>query len=242
LSEADREDEVDEAWLLARERGQHASTASSAIAVRYAEVEAAIAELPATPAGAEPPPDWQQRILAAIDAAEGATPATDGQPAVGAIAKRRPAAWRRWAGPAGAAAMAACLALVLYSSRAQDDARDGDIAFEVQPASGTNRGAEPSVGGALIVRGLVDGPGELRVYNAAGVEQARCAVTAPDCEIDRSGKHTGLRLTVPLRVSGPMRAVLFSSPLAGSSLGMARDVEAAERGGIRVTSKEKRVR
>src|SRR5688572_14480493 len=56
----------DTAWLLARERGQRGAAIPEASAARYRRLEALVAELPATPIA--PPPGWQQRMLAALDA------------------------------------------------------------------------------------------------------------------------------------------------------------------------------
>ena len=112
------------------------------------------------------------------------------------------------------------------------------VAFEVEPGNRPHRGSDPSVGDKLIVRGVVEGQGELRVYDDTGVEQARCTVPAPDCRVDRAGPRTTLRLTVMLRVRGAVRAILFAAPLDGPSQGLDADVEAAGRAGIPLTSRD----
>jgi hypothetical protein len=118
------------------------------------------------------------------------------------------------------------------------DGRTPTLAFEVEPANRPHRGSDPSVGDNMIVRGVVEGPGELRVYDDTGVEQARCTVPAADCSVDRSGTRTTLRLTMRPRVPGALHAVLFAAPLDGPSQGLDADVEAAGRAGITLTSRD----
>ena len=66
MSDSSEDDDV--AWLLARTKGAPAPSISPASAARYGKLEALISELPARPADAAPRPDWQDRVLAAIDA------------------------------------------------------------------------------------------------------------------------------------------------------------------------------
>lgn len=246
MSEREREDNEDAAWLLARERGQSGSTVSDATKARYARLQALITDLPATPAGATPRAGWQQGVLAAIDGAEAEPDAPSdpapSQPIDGATPKRRNTRPRRWAAAAAIFAVAAGVAIVLAVYR-DGGGPDGlvaqpTIAFEVEPADRPHRSADPSIGDTLIVRAVVEGPGELRIYDAAGVERARCTVPAPDCSIDRSGQRTMLRLTMLLRVPGALRAVLFAAPLGGPSGGMDADVEAAVRAAIARTPRD----
>ena len=58
MSEDERADHEDEAWLLARERGQPGPTVSEATAARYARLQALITDLPAIPPGVTSRPDW----------------------------------------------------------------------------------------------------------------------------------------------------------------------------------------
>jgi hypothetical protein len=139
-------------------------------------------------------------------------------------------------------AIAAGVAIVLAMSRRGDVGPMPSLAFEVEPGGRHHRTGDPSVGDTLIVRAVVDGPGELRVYGTvgatAGVELARCGAAAPDCTIERSGPRTTLRLTLPLRAPGELHAVLFAAPLVGPSGGIDADVGAATRAGIAVTPLE----
>jgi hypothetical protein len=244
MSEGDREDDEEAAWLVARERGQPGRTVSDATAARYRQLQALITDLPVTPDGVRPRADWQQDVLAAIDADE-AEPDAPRSPAPagssdGATPTRMNARPRRWVVATAIVAMAASAAILLAvyrdsGRRAREPVTGPVLAFDVEPANRPHRSSDPSVGDTLIVRGGVEGPGELRVYDAAGVEQARCRVPAPDCTVERSGQRTTLRLTVPLRVPGALRALLFAAPLGGASGGIDADVEAAMRAGISVT-------
>jgi hypothetical protein len=140
---------------------------------------------------------------------------------------------RRHLGVASAAVAATAALVVLVVSReASHDERGPSLALELVPGARSHRGSDPSVGDTLIVRGVVDGPGELRVYDDNGVEQARCAAAAPDCALDRDGRRTTLRLTLRLRVPGELRPVLFTTPLVGQAGGRDADLDAATRAGI----------
>jgi hypothetical protein len=170
----------------------------------------------------------------AIDSAP--APAIDSSPAraIDSVPAKRTSAGRRWAAATAGIAMVAAAASVVMWPRTPALAV---LVFEDGPTDQVNRGPGDKRG----VRGELDGPGELRVYDAAGVEQARCSETGPDCSIDRSGKRTTLRLTISPRGPGLLHAVLFTSPL-GSSGGWARDLEAAERAGIAVITRDLQVR
>jgi hypothetical protein len=154
---------------------------------------------------------------------------------------------RRWA-PATAVFAAAAIVVILfavYPGRGGAPAvlvAGPALAFEVQAASHAHRGSDSSVGDTLIVRGVIDGPGELRVYDETGVEQAHCTVSAADCSVEPSGTRTKLRLTMLLRVPGTLSAVLFAAPLGGPSRGLDADVEAARRAGIALIPKDILVR
>lgn len=246
MSEDDREERDEAAWLLARERGQPGPTVSAATTARYERLEALIKDLPAMPAGVPPRAGWQRDVLAAIDAAEAeAAAAIDPapvRPVDDTPPKRTSSSRRRWAAAVALLAAAAVVVIVLIVSRGRGAGGMAPaLAFEVVPADRALRSADASAGGTLIVRGVVEGRGELRVYDDAGREQARCAGPAPDCTVDRSGTRTTLRLTVRLRVSGTLRAILLSAPLDGPSRGMDADIRAAVRAGIAVTSREREV-
>src|SRR5882762_562381 len=68
-SESRREEceDDDVAWLLARAKRQPGPSISGPSAARYEKLEALIADVPATPAGAAAREAWQDRVRAAID-------------------------------------------------------------------------------------------------------------------------------------------------------------------------------
>lgn len=139
---------------------------------------------------------------------------------------------RRMVAAAVAAAAAALVVVTVY--RGRQDRELGSLAIELMPGPRPHRGADPSAGDTLVIRGAVDGPGDLRVYDDAGIEQARCVSPAPDCAIERDGSRTTLRLTVLPTAPGELQAVLFAAPLAGPSRGRDGDVGAATRAGIAI--------
>lgn len=234
----EREDAADVRWLLARERGQPGLAVSAASMARYAQLEALIADLPAVPAGVSPRAGWQRDVLAAIDAEEAAPEASRDLPANPssgrAVPKPKATGPRRWAAATAGFAMAAAVVIVFVVYRDRGSTAVPALAFEVEAGNSRHRGSDPSIGDKLIFRGVVEGPGELRVYNRTGVEQARCTVSTPVCTIDRSGHRTTLRLTMQLRAPGALCAVLFAAPLGGSSGGIDADVAEAMRAGIAV--------
>jgi len=255
VSERERDDNEEAAWLLARERGQPGPTISAATTARYDRLQALITDLPAMPAGVPPRAGWQRDVLAAIDDAEAEAEAPNEPAAVRpsepapvppvdrAPPKRTSTRSRRWAAAMAifaAAAVVAILFAVFRDSGEGPGVRVGTptLAYEVELVPRPHRSADPSVGDTLIVRGVVEGAGELRVYDAAGNEQARCTVPAPDCSVDRSATRTTLRLTTLLRELGVLRTILFTAPLGGPSGGMDADVRAAVRAGIAVTPRE----
>src|SRR5437762_10951452 len=62
------DDEDDQAWLLARERGEPRPAISEVRARHYAQLSKLIAELPALPAGTVRREGWDQAVLSTIDA------------------------------------------------------------------------------------------------------------------------------------------------------------------------------
>lgn len=228
MSEGRREDD-DVAWLLARANGQARPRISDTSASRYEKLEGLLGDLPPTPAGATPTEGWQDRVLAAIDAEE-----------AGRAASRR--RWIAWLIPlgvatAGAAAIGGSLWLRAEPPRAIAIAPVLDV--HIEAAGARLPAVSPAmVGDAMVVRGAVDGVGELRVYDDAGVELVRCAATggasAADCRVTHPDARTRLELTMTLRVRGSFHAVLFAPPLPGPSAGRDRDLEAARRASVDV--------
>ena len=227
------------------------SKGEAAADARTTRLRELIAELPATPGGVRSQVDWKQRVLAAIDVAEAAPEGLREPPAVRSLPRIEPighgrkssgtthVAARRWIIAASAGAIAAAAAILLVVSRgpaqAPPPAATPTVAFALVPGERLHRGDEPSVGDTLIFRGVTTGAGELRVYDPAGVEQARCTVVAPGCAVERDGGRTTLRLTLRLREPGALRAVMFETPLAtspGGSGGIDADLGVAARAGI----------
>ena len=240
---SDGERERDTPWLLARQRGEPGPSMPEERAGRYARLEALVADLPAMPAAAVPQPGWRQRALAAFDAAAQANPADD-PPETAVEAATRPPPTRtgrpRWAVPAVVAAVAAVLAIVVIARgwpRGPDRTGTPSIAIAVKDG-GSNRSAQPSVGDTLVVRALTPRGGELRVYDDAGIEQARCGVPGPGCRTEQSRDGITLVLAMPVQKPGSFRVVLLSSSLAGPSAGLDADVAAAVRAGFTVTTQD----
>ena len=232
MSDGRREDD-EVAWLLARANGQAGPSISESNASRYEKLEGLLGDLPPTPAGATPTEGWQDRVLAAIDAEE-----------AGRAASRR--RWIAWLVPlsvatAGAAVVAG--SLWLRDAPPGAIARASALEVHIVAAGASLPGmATAMVGDAMVVRGAVDGDGELRVYDDAGAELGRCAATggapAADCRVTHSGSRLALELTTTLRVRGAFRPLLFAPPLPGPSAGLDRDVAAARRASVEVVRAE----
>lgn len=227
MSESQREDD-DVAWLLARAKGQPGPSISETSAARYEKLEALLSDLPATPAGATPREGWQDRVLAAIDEEEAgrAASAAGGARVLGSRGRTH------WHVPVGvlAVASAAVVGTALWLRQGAPGAIAMVPILDVHvEAAGSNLGAKAPamVGDAMVVRGIVDGEGELRVYDDEGVELARCVTPAQECSVTREGTRTTFQLTMTLRVRGAFLPLLFAPPLAGPSAGLDLDLRAA---------------
>jgi hypothetical protein len=201
------------AWLLARAKGQPGPSISPARAARYEKLEAMLAELPVTPGASTPSEGWQDRVLAAIDAEDAARDAT-GSNLVRFVRRRR--TWL--VGIVGVAAAAAAAFWLLRP--------DGPQIRAVVERSAANLGAmgPAMVGDTLVVSATVDEPAELRVYDEAHKEAARCATTTGDCASRPSGSHTEIELRVRLASRGVYTVLVFSPPLGGAPEGLDVDV------------------
>jgi len=89
-----------------------------------------------------------------------------------------------------------------------------------------------------FLRRIAEGPAELRVYNAARREVARCATTTQDCAVARVGARTELSLRVRLDTRGSYTSLVFSPPLGGASEGLDVDAVMASRAQIATASAE----
>jgi hypothetical protein len=227
VSESQREYD-DIAWLLARANGQPGPSISETSAARYEKLEVLLSDLPATPAGATPREGWQDRVLAAIDEQEaGRAASAPGGASVLALRRRT-----HWLVPVGmlTVACAAVTGVALWlRGGAPGPIATAPILDVYVEAAGANLGAKAPamVGDAMVVRGVVDGAGELRVYDDEGLELARCVAAAQECSVTRSGKRTTLQLTMTLRARGAFHPLLFAPPLAGPSAGLDVDLRAA---------------
>jgi hypothetical protein len=165
-------------------------------------------------------------VLAAIDKEEASRAAS--------AAGRATVTWRRhWLVPVSMVAVAGAAAAAGTALWLREGA-PGVIAIapvlDVHiEAAGSNLDAKASamIGDTMVVRGIVDGAAELRVYDDEGVELARCGAPAQECSVTRSGTRTTLQLSMTLRVRGGFVPLLLAPPLAGPSAGLDLDLRAA---------------
>jgi hypothetical protein len=227
VSESQREDD-DVAWLLARAKGQPGPSISATSAARYEKLEALLADLPAGPAGAAPREGWQDRVLAAIDDEE-AGRAASVPGGASKLARRRRTRWLMLIGVIAVVSTAAVGGAQWLRADAQGVLATAPVLDIHIEAAGSNLAAmaPAMVGDAMVVRGVIDGAGELRVYDDEGVELARCVAPAQECSVTRSGTRTTLQLTMVLRARGSFRALLFAPPLTGPSGGLDVDLRGA---------------
>jgi hypothetical protein len=231
VSDGRREDD-DVAWLLARAKAQPGPSISETSASRYEKLEALLGDLPAAPAEANPTPGWQDRVLAAIDAEEAGRAATT---------RRRRRGLRRWVpwliplgvAVVGAAAVGGVQWLRADAPRAIAMAPILEVRIEAAGSS-LPAMAPAMVGDAVVIRGSVDGAGELRLYDDGGAELVRCPAPAADCSVTRSEGRSALQLTMTLRARGALHPLLFAPPLPGPSAGLERDLATARQANLDV--------
>jgi hypothetical protein len=247
MSDGIRDDHDDEdRWLEAQERGRRAPPIPASTAARYDQLRSLIAGLPTVPIGARLPTSWRQSVLDAIDRGEGPVPA-DVAPEVEPIAaepSKRTRTRRRAVIASGCVALAAGVAILVKVWPGRPELQTtAELSISAVAGEQMLAGSdELRAGGKAVARGVIDGPGELRVYDADDRELTRCTATGPGCSVDRSGRRTELRVELSLPVPGPLHIVLLSAPLPGPSGGRARDLEAADHAGITARSLDKIVR
>lgn len=172
----DPDDEREHEWLLARERGEPGPTISEARAGHYAQLGTLIADLPAVPAGTAQRPDWEQGVLAVIDAEVGETAAGHGAPATPVSARPRPqtpmamqrSRRRTVAAMAAVFAMVAGAAIIVFLPRGQQEGPLGPSAD--QPPRAQREAAE-------VTRGMHVERGRLGFDHALEVRDAKTAVS-----------------------------------------------------------------
>jgi hypothetical protein len=232
-------------WLEARERGETGPPIPAKTAAKYSELQSLLEDLPAMPADVRPRPGWQQSVLDAIDRSDaGRSPEQGTAPrSIHTAPRKQRSTKQRVVFAASCVAAAAGVAIVIKTLTPKPGV-DSDLSIAaLSTADPTLMGPELlAAGRKALVRGVIDGPGELRAYGADDVELARCTVTGPSCTVDRSGKGTTLRMELVLPAPGRLHLVLLSAPLAGASRGRADDLAAAARAGITTRSLDKIVR
>lgn len=232
---SDAESELDTRWLLARSRGEPEPEIPAERAEQYRQLEALFVELPRLPARPVARPGWKERAREALQATtsarqdEAPAPVAANQPS-GTVRDMRSRRRLRWSAAFGVALTAAAVLIIIRAVR-PGELPHASLAITVE-AGQDNRGGEPAVGDAVVVRAR--GVGELRIYDGNGVEQARCGNAGPPCKIERRQEVDTLVLTMSVNKPGILRVVRFSAPLTGASSGMDGDVAAAVRAGIDV--------
>jgi hypothetical protein len=209
-------DQVDDA--LRALRGEPGNDPRSPIwRADHAKIAAAIAGLdnPKAPAG------WEERVLARIDAAPPARPAS----------RRLP--WLL----AGAGLLAAAAVLAVWVRREPTPVPRAELAVSLEVLSGGSVRSEKmaAVGDELTVEARFPGQGELRVYRD-DLLLARCP-GHKGCYAQQVDGSLHLQLEIALHAPGPVRAIAFAGagvPVPTGS--MVRDLDAAVSAGIEMKS------
>lgn len=199
----DSDDGDDQAWLLARERGEPGPTVSDARARRYAQLETRIKDLPALPAGTVQRPDWEQGVLAVIDAEVGPPADRSDRPL-----PQRPAAMRthrrRAAAAAAAFAMVAGVAIVVVLQR-----EPGKAPARVSPAP---ERAEVTRGvGEIHERLGVDPTVQVRASRTAAFRELRDGDTVMTGDAIRASVTTSTDAYLYLAFCADQRVQMYPS-------------------------------
>jgi hypothetical protein len=240
-----RRQDAEDRWLEARERGESAAPIPEETAAKYAKLRSLLDDLPVLPAGVKPRRGWQGSVFDAIDRGETELAPSEAVPQVRSIetAPRVRSSKQRAVVVAACVAAAAGIVVVVKLATTTPAAAPELTIVAVATAGAAHRAPEVLVAGeTAIVRGAIDGPGELRAYGADDAELGRCSATGPGCTVDRSDERTTLQLELVLPPPGALHLVLLAAPLRGPSGGRARDLADAERAGIAVTPLDKIVR
>jgi hypothetical protein len=211
-------DSNDEAWLLARQRGEPAEVpVDDARQASYGRLENLIAQLPEV----EPPAGWQARAFQALPL-ETAPSST-----VGKASNRRRLIF--------AALAAGLVAVAVGAWQFQKPAAthlDRELWVEVIPSELIHRGTVAQVGDVLNVSSSV-ATDELRLYRADGSLVARCR-GASDCVASQTQGQTISTLAWKALAPGRYRAVsLRGAPIPEpTGDGLEADLQAADAAGI----------
>jgi hypothetical protein len=239
-----RDEDDEDRWLQARERGEPGPPIPDATAAKYAELQSLLEDLPVVPAGASLRPGWQRSVLDALDRGDVESAPTASSPVRPVdIAERKRINKRRAAIAASCLAIAASSIIIVKLQQPKATAGPELAINAITAGEPAHLGQDELIAGArAVVRGAIDGVGELRVYGADDLELARCTSTGPNCTVDRTGDRTELRAEIRLPAPGPLHVVLLSAPLPGRSGGRAADLASADGAGIRYKSIDKMVR
>lgn len=242
MNSGHNEDDEDR-WLQARERGEPGPPIPDATATKYSELRSLLEDLPVVPTGATLSTGWQQSVLDAIDREEPARAAASSQVRPIDVAKRKRIYNRRAAIAVSCLAVAAGIIIIAKLIPLQSPAGPQLAINALTAGEPAHLGKDELIAGArAVVRGVIHGPGELRVYGPDDLELDRCTVTGPHCVVERKGEQTELRAEIALRAPGRLHVVLLSAPMPGPSRGRVLDLTAADRAGINYKSIETMVR
>jgi hypothetical protein len=215
-------DARDEAWLLARERGQAASPPSPETERAYQRLERALAQLPLVdPREAGHDDGWQEHVLAGLPADAGVVPITSAR-------RHRAVRWALATAPALAAA--AAVAIFVWPTRGAEL----DVAIE-RGAAAVRSADGARVGDVLRVTGRV-GAGELRIYRGERALVLRCPGDSA-CVASGSGADRAWTVEVRLPAPGRYHVVRFIGAGAGEPTGLLDgDMAAAMQAGAKVVA------
>ncbi|HEU4534567.1 MAG TPA: hypothetical protein VFS00_10635 [Polyangiaceae bacterium] len=220
------EDERDEAWLLARARGEAAEHPDPERAAAYLRLEKAIAglELP------KAPPGWQAGVLAAIDRDGAETferppsidPTAIPPPGRAGRPTRR---WRNAVWPV-AAALAVAAVVAFFFLRPPPKPQDELLAYNFERAKvrSDSKPDEAAVGDTLVAVARPEGAGELRVYRDRRELVLRCPGGA-SCSVAREGNRSVVRGTQVLKGPGEYRIVALSGARVPEPSGRGEDAD-----------------
>jgi hypothetical protein len=231
-------DPRDEAWLLARERGESMPPPSPETARVYARIEHAIAALPSVLSpGLRDDDAWEQQVLRALPPVSTSRSSSDRAPIP--ISRARTAArWALMAAPALAAAAAVVVWLRSDPRPVDDPPPEAEaLALTVRSGPAARRGGPSAlVGDVLEVSGRVGAAGELRVYRGERALVRRCPGDSA-CRASGVGAEQAWIVDLPLDAPGRYHVIGFVGALGGDPTGLLdSDLATATRDGAHVVT------